>query len=243
MTKLPALLLLLPIAAAMASEFLPMTPIGADCIPVTIRVTGDRDLAVTAAEQLGDDIDFSGLLMTAPEGEGYAEADVEVRNVSGGVELVAEVSSGGERLLSRSYTGSSVYTLVHAFADDLVFDLTGEEGIAYELRSRKENPVPMVAWRPSDNDDVQEVLREVYERFGLTRKPVRMVVRDPIEKGILIQLLMDEKIPYRSVHLKSAGEWAIEFDWQFFDRVNALKKKALETKYRQSRKGASPPGG
>jgi len=132
MRKTTALILLLA-AAATASEFLPMTPIGADCIPVTIRVTGDRDLAVDAAEQLADDIDFSGLLMTAPEGDGYAEADVEVRSVSRGVELVAEVTSGGERLLSRSYTGTSIYTLVHAFADDLVFDLTGEDGIASTL--------------------------------------------------------------------------------------------------------------
>jgi TolB protein len=122
--------LLLPFMVAMADDFLPMTPIGADRIPVTIRVTGDRELAVDAADQLGDDIDFSGLLMTAPDGEGYAEADVEVRNTSEGVELRAEVTSGGERLLSRSYTGSSIYTLVHAFADDLVFDLTGENGIA-----------------------------------------------------------------------------------------------------------------
>jgi len=122
--------LLLVALSAGAADFLPMTPIGAECIPVTIRVSGDRELAVDAARQLGDDIDFSGLLMTAPEGSGYAEADVEVRSTSDGIELRADVTSGGEHLLSRSYSGSSIYTLVHAFADDLVFDLTGEQGIA-----------------------------------------------------------------------------------------------------------------
>ena len=128
-SMLAAILILLP-SALIAEDFLPMTPIGAECIPVTIRVSGDRELAVTTAEQLTADIDFSGLLMTAPEGEGFAEADVEVRETADGIELRAEVSSGGESLLARSYSGESIYILVHAFADDLVFDLTGEEGIA-----------------------------------------------------------------------------------------------------------------
>ena len=117
-------------APAVGEDFLPMTPVGAECIPVTITVRGDRELAATVAEQLKADIDFSGLLETVPEGEGFAEADVEIRETAEGIQLQAEVSSGGEPLLARSYTGSSVYSLVHAFADDLVFDLTGEEGIA-----------------------------------------------------------------------------------------------------------------
>jgi len=123
-----AVTLVLIAASSFADNFIPMTPVGAECIPVRITVEGDRDLRDTALEQLIDDIDFSGLLITADEG--YAEADIEVSHSPDGIEPRAEVSSGGESLLSRNYSGQNIYSLVHAFADDLVFDLTGEEGIA-----------------------------------------------------------------------------------------------------------------
>jgi len=108
--------------------FIPMTPVGAECIPVSVSVTGDRDLVNTVMDQLTEDINFSGLLITSDEG--YAEADIEVARSVNGFELNTAVSSGGESLLSRNYSGQTLYSLIHAFADDLVYDLTGEEGIA-----------------------------------------------------------------------------------------------------------------
>lgn len=111
-----------------ADDFLPMTPVGAECIPVSISVSGDRELAGTAVDQLKEDIDFSGLLITSDDG--YAEVNVEVMRTINGIELRAEVSSGGEQLMARNYSGNTIYSLVHAFADDLVYDLTGEDGIA-----------------------------------------------------------------------------------------------------------------
>ncbi len=114
--------------AARGSDFIPMTPIGAECIPVSLTVEGDRDLSETAFEQIRDDIDFSGLLITSDEG--YASAEIEVGSSPDGYQLRARVSSGGEPLMTRNYSGESLYSLCHAFADDLVYDLTGEEGIA-----------------------------------------------------------------------------------------------------------------
>ncbi len=125
---LTLLLICMGIGTVLATDFIAMTPVGAECIPVSISVSGDRELADIAREQLQEDIDFSGLLIT--KDDGYAEVTVEVRNISDGVELRAEVFSGGEPLLARNYSGSTIYSLVHAFADDLVYDLTGEDGIA-----------------------------------------------------------------------------------------------------------------
>lgn len=105
-----------------------MTPVSAECIPVSVSVDGDRDLVDMTLDQLTEDIDFSGLLITSDDG--YAEADVEVTRSSNGFELRTEVTSGGEPLLARNYSGENIYSLVHAFADDLVYDLTGEDGIA-----------------------------------------------------------------------------------------------------------------
>ncbi len=125
---LTLLLICMGIGTVMATDFIAMTPVGAECIPVSISVRGDRELADIAREQLREDIDFSGLLIT--KDDGYAEVLVEVRNTTDGVELRAEVFSGGEPLLARNYSGNAIYSLVHAFADDLVYDLTGENGIA-----------------------------------------------------------------------------------------------------------------
>jgi len=105
-----------------------MSPISAECTPIVLEVTGDADLCDIVREQLTLDIDFSGLLITAEEG--YAEVNVEVSSVSNGVALRGEVFSGGVYEGTHSYTGTSVYALIHAFADDLVYDLTGEDGIA-----------------------------------------------------------------------------------------------------------------
>ena len=115
-------------AASSADSFIPMTPVSAECIPISVSVEGDRDLVDMASNQLKEDIDFSGLLITSDEG--YAEAAVRVTRSQNGIELRAEVTSGGEPLLARNYSGENIYSLVHAFADDLVYDLTGEEGIA-----------------------------------------------------------------------------------------------------------------
>ena len=120
--------LLICMGTVLAGDFIPMTPVGAECIPVSISVSGDRDIVDVAREQLREDIDFSGLLIT--KDDGYAEVTVEVRNTTDGIEFRAEVFSGGEPLLARNYSGNTIYSLVHAFADDLVYDLTGENGIA-----------------------------------------------------------------------------------------------------------------
>lgn len=122
------LLLFMFVNTALTTEFIPMSPISAECIPVMLEVSGDAEWCDIVQEQLTSDIDFSGLLITSEEG--YVEVSVEVNSVVDGITIRAEVISGGEYLMSRSYTGTSVYALVHAFADDLVCDLTGEQGIA-----------------------------------------------------------------------------------------------------------------
>jgi len=112
-----------------ATDFLPMTPIGAECIPVSVSVTGSDDALVADAEaQLVDDIDFSGLLEIADEG--YAQVDVSVASSIGGILLKSMVMCDGELLMTKEYSGTSIYPLIHALADDLVFQLTGEQGIA-----------------------------------------------------------------------------------------------------------------
>lgn len=126
--KLAALVFAAAAGTLSAQGFIPMTPMGAECIPVSISVEGDRELAGTAYAQISADIDFSGLLMTSDEG--YAEADIRVSRTSSGYELRAEVASGGEQLMARNYSGENIYSLCHAFSDDLVYDLTGERGIA-----------------------------------------------------------------------------------------------------------------
>ena len=115
------------VSSVFASEFMQMTPIGAQCIPVSFQLTGNRE----AAEQLEFDIDFSGILETVPEGEGYAHALVVLTGRQGNYNLVADVDGAeGEMLLKKEYSGSSWETLVHRFSDDLVFLLSGEQGIA-----------------------------------------------------------------------------------------------------------------
>ncbi len=116
---------------AAGSGFVPMTPIGAECIPVMLTVEGEDELAESAYGQLKNDIDFSGLLVTADDG--YVEVDVSVDRDVDGYRLTARVLSGGEPLMGRDYTGSNFYSICHAFADDLVYDLTGEPGIASSL--------------------------------------------------------------------------------------------------------------
>ncbi|MBN1433240.1 PD40 domain-containing protein [Candidatus Fermentibacterales bacterium] len=107
-----------------------MTPIGAECLPVSVTVEGDLDLVPTVLEQLEFDIDFSGLLRSSEEG--VATLCVEVSGGLDGTSITARAEADGEELLRKTYSSSSddVYPLVHALADDLVFCLTGEQGIA-----------------------------------------------------------------------------------------------------------------
>jgi TolB protein len=117
-------------ASAFASEFLPMTPIGASCLPVSVRVEGGGEEARTVMDQLVFDIDFSGLLETVPEDEAYVRLTARVSGRDGAWTVSARAEADGETVLVKEYQGNSLYDLVHSLADDLVFDLTGEQGIA-----------------------------------------------------------------------------------------------------------------
>jgi TolB protein len=107
-----------------------MTPIGADLLPVEVSVEGEREFARPALDQLVLDIDFSGLLETSSAADASIEARVETAGSR--LRLSAEVQAGGEVLLARDYLAApgDLYTMVHALADDAVYALTGERGIA-----------------------------------------------------------------------------------------------------------------
>jgi TolB protein len=126
-----ALALALAAAIAWADDFIPMTPIGADCLPVRLDVEGADEFARPAKIQLTDDIDFSGLLTVADDGA--ADILVKIDEVSGDrLRMTSEITADGELLSTREYVASStdLYSMVHAIADDAVYELTGERGIA-----------------------------------------------------------------------------------------------------------------
>jgi len=118
-------------AGAVAGDFIPMTPVGADCLPVKLQVEGDATYARPAKEQLADDMDFSGLLRVSDDGS--ASVRVEISEIPGDrLRMAGEISAEGEVLASREYVvdASGMYDAVHAIADDAVYELTGERGIA-----------------------------------------------------------------------------------------------------------------
>ncbi len=127
--RLLSLVLALPVCL-LAGDFLPMTPIGAQCLPVSIRVEGSGSEAATVHDQLVFDIDFSGLLITAPENEAFAKLSVRVSGRDGSWNISARAEADGEGVLVKEYQGASLYDMVHNLSDDLVFVLTGEQGIA-----------------------------------------------------------------------------------------------------------------
>jgi TolB protein len=113
-----------------SSEFMRMTPVGDECIPVSVELTGCRE-ASAALEQLMFDIDFSGILETADRGDGYAHARCVLSGRNGNYTLSADVKGAEEEaLLKKEYSGSSWELLVHRFADEFVYLLSGEQGIA-----------------------------------------------------------------------------------------------------------------
>ncbi len=113
-----------------SSEFMQMTPVGNECIPVSMEMSGCREASV-ALDQLEFDIDFSGILETADRGDGYAYARCVLSGRSGSYTLSVDVKGAeGEALLKKEYSGSSWQSLVHRFADEFVYLLSGEQGIA-----------------------------------------------------------------------------------------------------------------
>lgn len=113
-----------------SSEFMQMTPVGDECIPVSVELTGCRD-ASNALDLLKFDIDFSGILETADKGQGYAHARCVLSGRGGNYTLSVDVAgAGGEMLLKKEYSGASWESLIHRFADEFVYLLSGEQGIA-----------------------------------------------------------------------------------------------------------------
>jgi len=121
---------LILVFSAFSSEFMQMTPVGNECIPVSVELEGCRD-ASDALDQLKFDIDFSGILETVGRGEGYAHARCILSGASGDYTLSVDVAgSEGEMLLKKEYSGSAWEPLIHRFADEFVYLLSGEQGIA-----------------------------------------------------------------------------------------------------------------
>lgn len=113
-----------------ATEFMQMSPIGAECIPVSVEISGCRD-ASNALEQLQFDVNFSGLLEISDRSDGYAHAVCLLSENRGSYTLKVDVKgSEDELLLNKEYSGTSWEQLIHRFADDFVYLLSGEQGIA-----------------------------------------------------------------------------------------------------------------
>jgi len=110
----------------------------------SLRPTGDRDAAKGSAqadEVLANDLDASAVFTTSRSWvAGSSAADVQAFvggewNVSGkSVRLVGEVldAPGRRSILKKEYRGvaSEWRSLVHAFADDVVLQFSGEAGVA-----------------------------------------------------------------------------------------------------------------
>ena len=112
------------------SDFMQMTPVGDDCIPVSVELGGCNE-AKQALDQLIFDIDFSGILETVDQGEGYSHAKCLLSGRNGSYTLSVDVEgSEDETLLKKEYSGSSWEPLIHRFADEFVYLLSGEQGIA-----------------------------------------------------------------------------------------------------------------
>jgi TolB protein len=121
-------------ALAQTSGFLPMTPLGSDCLPVRVVIKGTPELTDLVREQMQFDIEFSGLLRVDEE-KYYGEVTVDATRGERGTVLSVRLEAGGETLMDRQYLSRSrsddaVYPLVHAVADDMVYLLTGEQGIS-----------------------------------------------------------------------------------------------------------------
>ena len=113
-----------------SSEFMQMTPVGDLCIPVSVELSGCGE-ASDALDQLEFDIDFSGILETADRDDGYAHARCVLSGRSGNFTLSVDVEGAeGEMLLKKEYSGASWESLIHRFADEFVYLLSGEQGIA-----------------------------------------------------------------------------------------------------------------
>ena len=113
-----------------SSEFMQMTPVGDECIPVSVALTGCLE-ASDALVQLEFDIDFSGILETADQEDGYAHARCVLSGRIGNYTLSVNVEGAeGEMLLKKEYSGASWESLIHRFADEFVYLLSGEQGIA-----------------------------------------------------------------------------------------------------------------
>ncbi len=112
------------------SEFMQMTPVGNECIPVSVEFEGCSEASV-AKVQLEFDIDFSGILEIAAQEDGYAHARCVLTGRNGSFTLSVDVSgSEGEILLKKEYSGASWQPLVHRFSDEFVYLLSGQQGIA-----------------------------------------------------------------------------------------------------------------
>lgn len=113
-----------------SSEFMQMTPVGDECIPVSVELSGCNE-ASDALDQLKFDIDFSGILEIANREDGYAHAQCVLSGRNRSYRLVLNVTgSEGEMLLKKEYSGQSWEPLIHMFADEFVYLLSGEQGIA-----------------------------------------------------------------------------------------------------------------
>jgi TolB protein len=128
--------------------------IGQKPIPVSLDGFSGEVLNV-----LKFDLYVQGFSFVAPEAAQYQISGSNSGNVIGRVsDKVAR-----KEILSRSYTGASLRRQVHAFADDIVFAVTGKKGIAQTkiaFKSQSENGDGEIYVSDFDGGNPQAVTHE-----------------------------------------------------------------------------------
>jgi hypothetical protein len=113
--------------------------------------------------------------------------------------------------------------------------LLEKSNIPFEIMKLDAEGNDYVVWEWNYDAKVQDLLLEVYEKSGLTKKPARMAFQDPDERNIFLSLLQEENIPFKTVNSELANiinvkGGVIEYEWKYHNKVQRLREKALHIK-------------
>jgi len=108
--------------------------------------------------------------------------------------------------------------------------LLKKEGIPYKIKKLDSAGNDYVIWEKKYDVKVQNLIKKVYEKIGLTKNPPIVVYPDSRERDIFIKLLQKEEIPYKLTKNTQTGLTQIEFSWKDYGKIKKLEQKIDQIK-------------
>lgn len=116
--------------------------------------------------------------------------------------------------------------------------LLREANIPYKINKLDGSGDDYIVWDWQYDTQVQNLLMDLYDKFGFTKKPIKRAFFSQEERENFLNMLNKENIPYKVIkndmiaRTKKMEDVVIEYDWKYYLKIQRLSQEMYSKQVR-----------